>query len=304
MGAADGRARFAAILHRGHGPLPHFILLGALLFAAKQFTSDGRTLGLGADPIVVSIAQVEQLRAEWLAETRRAPTREELAAAVRRHADEEMLLREALRLGLDRSDPVVRSRLVQNLRFARGDPAADEAAAFAEALALGMAQRDVVTRRRLVQAMEQRLAATPRVTDREVVGYIAANPERYAPRPRMTFDQVFIARDPQGAALLPGAHVVAQTEADLARTFGAEFARAVMQAPAGQWAGPFGSAYGIHVVRVSQVETGGAEPAVRQAYYALLEEKERAAIRTALTDLRRAYPVQTEWPALALAGVR
>ena len=285
--------------------LLHFLLLGGLVFGLKQLSSDGRALGLGAEPIVVSAAEVERLQDEWRAETRRPPTRPELEAAIRQQADEEMLLREALRLGLDRSDPVVRSRLVQNLRFARGEPQADAAAVFAEALALGMAQRDVVARRRLVQAMEERIAASARVSEEQVRDYIAANPQRYALRPRVSFDQVFTARERQSAALLPGTHVASHSEADLARTFGADFARAVMAAPVGQWTGPLRSAYGEHLIRVTETQAtqpADVETVYRQARFALLEENERVVVRAALVNLRRAYPLRVEWPALALAG--
>lgn len=304
-------------------PWVHFLALGALLFAVKALLPGELTPRLRAEPIEVSAAQVERLRAEWRAETRREPDRAELEALIRRHADEETLLREALRLGLDRSDPVVRTRLVQNLRFARAEPQADARMLLAEALALGMATRDLVARRRLVQAMEERIAAGVRVDDDEARAYVAAHPARYAAPRRVSFDQVFVAganaprvaaiearlaagQDaPAGDPFLLGRSFTAQSEADLTRGFGGAFARAVMQAPAGAWSGPIGSPYGAHFVRVTHVDAGGAVDAaavLRQARYALLEERERAAVRARLQALRRAYPLEVEWPALALAG--
>jgi hypothetical protein len=296
-------------------PLLHFLVLGALLFGARQLTSDGRSLGLGAEPIVIAAAEVERLRLDWVAETRRQPSRHELEASIRRAADEETLLREALRLGLDRTDPVVRMRLVQNMRFARGQENGSESFSpekngsesfFLEAIALDMARRDVLARRRLVQVMEERLSARAAVSEAEVRAFIAAHPERYRPRPRITFDQVFIPADPASRALLPGARVARQSEADLARTFGADFARAALAATPGEWAGPIRSAYGLHVIRVDAVDAGRADDAavLRQAWYALLEERERAAARAGIAGLRRAYPVRIEWPALALADLR
>jgi hypothetical protein len=308
-----------------------FMALGTLLLGAKQLTADGRALGLGAEPIRVPAAQVEQLQAQWFAETRRWPTRAELQASVRRHADEELLVREALRRGLDRSDPVVRSRLTQNLRFARGASAGDDAALFAEALALGMAHRDVVARRRLVQAMEEHLAAGTGVSDAEVRAYIAAHTDRYATRRRISFEQVFVSSDrhrgrlaeraaevgariaamPRAQALalsdpfLHGQRFQAQSEADLARAFGPGFAAAAIAAPAGAWTGPLPSPYGEHFVHVvSEQPAGRVDVAAvqRQARYALLDERERTAVRRELAALRRAYPLRVEWPALALGA--
>lgn len=308
-------------------PLLHFMVLGALLFGVRLATDDGRLLGLGREPIRVSAVEVARLRAEWRAETRREPGRAELEAMIRRHADEAALLREALRLGLDRGDPVVRSRLVQNLRFARGEPDGEAGVLFAEALALGMATRDLVARRRLVQAMEERIAREVRIDADEVRAYVAAHPDRYGALRRVSFDQVFIdpAVDParlerratavaaslvgpvpggSGDPFLAGSRFENKSQADLARVFGGAFAQAALAAPAGAWTGPIRSAYGLHFIRVEAAAAGGTvelERVERQARYALLEEREREAVRERLQALRRAYPLAVEWPALIVA---
>ena len=253
----SGRARLRPILH--------FVVLGTLLFGARQLWPD-------REPIAVAADQV----------------------------DEEILVREALRVGLDRTDPVVRTRLTQNLRFARGG--GDDAALFEEALALGMAMRDVVARRRLAQAMEERLVAGVRIDDAEVDAYIAAHPQRYAGARRVSFEQVFAPRDAASATLLPGRHVEARSEAELARMFGDRFARDVVAAPVGQWHGPLQSAFGTHQVRVTAITQDPVELAGlrRQAYYALLEQAETAAVQDALASLRRAYRIEVEPQKVAL----
>lgn len=310
-------------------PLLHFVVLGTVLFALERLGVDGRALGFSRDPIVVAAPDVERLRAVWLAETGRSPDRAELEATIRRHADEEILFREALRLGLDRTDPVVHSRLVQNLRFVHGDDRADDRAMFAEALALGMNRSDEVVRRRLVQAMEARLAARAQVTRAEAQRYVQAHPARFAGLPRVSFDQVFLGADRHGAGLgaaaaamasqlahapadeirgepfLLGRHWVAQSEGEIARNFGAELAHAAMQAPLRSWIGPLRSPYGVHFVRVeSRTQAGTADVAAveREAYYTLLDEREREVTQAGVVALRRAYPLRIEWPELALAG--
>lgn len=318
VGAASAATRPNALLR--------FMLLGAALFGLKSLLPENGPGPLAAAPIRVSAAEVERLRAEWLAETRRPPDASELEAMIRRHGDEEALVREALRLGLDRSDPVVRTRLVQNLRFARGEPEGDARPLFAEALALGMATRDVVARRRLVQAVEERIVAGVRVADEEVSDYIAAHPRRYGAARRLSFEQVFVAATADtdrrarelGAELRAGAAVAGdpfllgarferQSQSDLARSFGAAFAAAAMLAPAGAWSGPIRSVYGAHFIRVHAVDAGAAADVAavrRQARYALLEERERQAVQARLQDLRRAYPLEVEPPALAMAVAR
>ena len=271
-----------------------FFVLGALILGAKALLP-------GGSAVVVTSAEVEQLRADWIRETRHAPAAAELEASVRSYADEEILVREALRLGLDRSDPVVRTRLTQNLRFARGG-AGDDTTLFQEALALGMARRDLVARRRLVQAMEQRYAGEAAVTDAQVEAYVAAHPERYLAPARISFEQQFTPNEASAIALLPTGPLANQSEPDLARTYGPEFARAAMQVAPGDWSAPIRSAYGTHRIRVTAVQAGGAlvANARREAWYALRQEAEAGAVRDALASLRRAYPLKVEWPTVAM----
>ena len=97
-------------------PLLHFLLIGALLFAGKQWLPPPPSAEL--QTIRVSATDLRRLQGEWMRETARAPTESELQSSVQRHIDEELLLREALHLGLDTTDPVARERLVMNMRFA------------------------------------------------------------------------------------------------------------------------------------------------------------------------------------------
>jgi hypothetical protein len=315
-------------------PLLHFMLLGALLFAARWATDDGRALGFGREMIVVTAADVERLRRGWTAETGHAPSAAELQAAIRRDADEEMLVREARRLGLDRIDPIVRARLVQNLRFVHAGQGGgdDEHALLAEADALGMSSRDAVARRRLVQAMEQRLGTPARIGAVEVRDYVTRHPGRYEMPARIAFRHVFFSADRRGAQLervalaarpgsgaggentdvpvsdpfLLGAAFPPLSQAEIARAFGAGFARAVMQVPERTWSGPLRSTYGLHYVFIEAKVEGALADAVtveRQAYYALLEEREQQTARAAVMALRRHYPLQVEWPAVTLASV-
>jgi hypothetical protein len=57
----------------------------------------------------------------WPAASAATPTPVEVAATLRVELDEERLYREALALGLDRDDPIVRRRLIQKLRFVHED---------------------------------------------------------------------------------------------------------------------------------------------------------------------------------------
>ena len=96
-------------------PLLHFLLLGALLFLAYGWLNRA---GLAApDEIVVSRSQVEGLVMQFERVWQRAPTAEERQALIDSWVRDEVFYREALAMGLEQDDPVVRRRLSQKVQF-------------------------------------------------------------------------------------------------------------------------------------------------------------------------------------------
>lgn len=295
-------------------PLLHFLLLGALLHALQPLVARAIEARAPRAAIVVRGEDVETLRRDWLRDTGRPAGDAELRASLNHWLDQEVLVREAQRLGLDTRDAVVRERLLANLRFAFADEHGDADQLLQQARALHMEQRDPVVRRRLVQLMEQRIKTGVALGEDEIRAYVARHPERYAQPQRLDFEQRFFSRDRRGAraagdaavaltagaveagdAFLLGNAFERQTPADIARLFGEDFAQALLAAAPGRWSGPIASPYGWHLVRVQRV--AAAQPAdwarVRgPAQYALLAEREEQALRDALQRLRADYPVQ------------
>ncbi|HEY8377722.1 MAG TPA: hypothetical protein VIK91_14600, partial [Nannocystis sp.] len=111
-------------------PLVPFVLVGLGLFVLHRLVAPDPDA-----PLRVDEARVEAARAGLTARLGRPPERAELAAALRDALDDERLVREARRLGLDRDDPIVRRRLIQKLRLAY-EAGADEDVSDAELLAL------------------------------------------------------------------------------------------------------------------------------------------------------------------------
>lgn len=191
----------------------------------------------------------------------------------------------ALELGLHRSDPVVRRRLVQDMRFLGAGADETDDALFEQALALGLQESDPVVRRRLAQRLE--LAARDAVRadppgDAELAAFLAAHPERFARPARIRLSQVFVSRQRHGAALerdarallarlrreavpperaaawgdpsLLPARTPLRAVGDLARDFGPRFADAVEALSTGEWSGPVASGFGLHLVYVVERE--------------------------------------------------
>jgi hypothetical protein len=300
-------------------PLLHFLAGGAVLFALlHRPVAPAAT----AAPLVVSAADVERLRADYVRDTGLAPGADDERALIARAVDEELLYREALARGLDAHDRSIATWLVQQMRVLDDDPEAGPDALLARARALGLDRTDHVVRRILVQKM--RLLAA-RLGERapaeaDLARYFDAHRDDYRLPARITFRHVFFAA-PAGAraaeaarVLVAGAppaddagragdpfpvpaHVVGQTAARLEPLFGVEFVRRVMDAPVGAWTGPLPSAYGVHLVWVESREPArdATLAEVRSRLAERWRDEDRARrVAAFLDDLRARHPVRVE----------
>ncbi|MDH3841175.1 MAG: hypothetical protein OES35_09670, partial [Chromatiales bacterium] len=101
-------------------PLLHFLLIGAAIYLLN---------GLFADPapeaddktIVVSAGEIEWMRTAWGKRWNRPPTAAELDGLIQQYIRETVLYREALTMGLNQHDQVIRRRLAQKLEFLARD---------------------------------------------------------------------------------------------------------------------------------------------------------------------------------------
>lgn len=330
------RGRAAPLLRRWLGePLLHFLLAGLLLFAAYGVLNPRAESALASRRIELTEGDLRQMSLAWLAQGRPAPTPEQLQSLVESRVREEILYREALARGLDRRDSVVARRLLRNMRFLRDEESAPEPSRadeaerlLREARALGMERTDLVVRRRLVQRMRLAIEAAarePEPGEGELAAYLAAHAQRYAAPELVRASHVFFSRERGEAAALrdarallaelarSGAGAVAaagrgdaflaprdlplQSERELAKLFGPEFARRLVALPLAAWSGPLASAHGFHLVWVHERIPGRIPPldAVRdEVRYALLAERGERALHRAVAELRGRYRIEVE----------
>ena len=102
-------------------PLVHFLALGGALFVA--FALFGKQSGSAPGAIVVTHAQITSMTAEFARTWLRPPTAQELDALIEDRVREEVYCREAIALGLDKDDAIIRRRLRQKLEFVSEDTA-------------------------------------------------------------------------------------------------------------------------------------------------------------------------------------
>jgi hypothetical protein len=275
-------------------PLLHFLVLGAAIFAVYILVSKGGGDEVGK--ILVTRGQLDAMREGYVRTWQRAPTREEMEGMTRDRVREEVYYREALAMGLDKDDVIIRRRLRQKMEFVSHDVAA------------------------FVEPSEQELEA-----------YLEANASAFSGENRYSFRHVYLnprrhgenlARDaddllaalkrPGGPAdfaalgdpLMTG-HTFSDVSAgEVGSVFGEKFATRLGRLAPGEWQGPVESGYGLHLVYIV-ARTESATPPLGSVRKAVLREwtgaRQRDAEAKFYQALLRKYSVTIETPTAGVA---
>jgi hypothetical protein len=265
-------------------PLVHFLLLAGLVFAAYGLVA-GRVET--EEAIVVTPAKIEQMAAIFARTWQRPPTADEMKGLIDDFVKEEIYVREAVRLGIDQDDTVIRRRLRMKMEFlndaeAEGTPA----------------------------------------TDADLSAYLAAHPDSFREAPRVAFEQVYLDPKRRGAAtqadaaallgslkkdaalaaeagdptLLPPSMPLTDRQG-IAQMFGDDFAAGVVAIPVGDWQGPIASSFGLHLVKVTGQEAGRLpalaeiRPQVEREW---MNARRESMARKKLDELLKRYKVTIE----------
>lgn len=221
-------------------PFVHFVILGGLLFSGhslwqKHVTKADRT-------IIVSPAEMERQAQIFARENQRAPSDADLEGLLFAHIEEEALMREAVKLGLDEDDTIIRRRLAQKMRFMIDDVAAPDLPSTAELNTWFDANPDRFIRPE-TRSFEH-IYLSPRDRADTVVSDANSLLEAGIPEDWQS----------QGDAFMAGRQFTRLAKPAVQRDFGTDFANALFALPneAG-WQGPINSAFGVHLVRLTNV---------------------------------------------------
>lgn len=268
-------------------PLLHFVVIGALIFGGYALLTPEQQEAAGSNTIVVTKDDIRQLAIAWMAQGRATPTPDQLKGLVDQKVTQEILVREAVALGLDRDDEVIKRRLAQKMDFLASD-----------------------------------VAVLQEPTEAELKAWFERNAQRFALPPHASFRHLYFSPDKHGkaaydaaAAALPqisrsapgdpalGAvgdpfmfqnYYGGATLDQISKAFGQEFSEALFRFTPGKWAGPVRSGYGWHLVWVESTEPGRVPafaevaPSVKAAW---IDGKYREIKRTALDEMRSRYVV-------------
>jgi len=235
-------------------PLIHFLLIGLAVFVAADRSGADRSAQSPAETITVERGdlleyyQYQNRSFDKGADAALAGLSEaERAALIAGYVREEALYREALRLGFDRSDYVIRRRLVQAMEYAAGawaappePPSEAELRAYFEANAQAYATPALISFTHVFFA--DRAGADAAQARAEAALRVLTGPGAPAPSQAPPLGDAFAYNTAYGAA----------SEARIADHFGAGFAAAVFGAgEPGRWIGQLRYDYRVHLVRIA-----------------------------------------------------
>jgi parvulin-like peptidyl-prolyl isomerase len=274
-------------------PLLHFLLIGAALFVLNGWSRNSASLpgGQAVTPtpqIVVTRDALDQMNNLFAKTWQRSPTEEEQKALVEDFVRNEIFYREAIAIGLDRDDEVLRRRLRQKMEFIYED-----------------------------------ITSWVEPTDEDLKAFMKKHQEKYLTDPQLSFRQIYISTDKRGeSAATDARQVLAQLRKgvdpdsvgdptlleaevpgsplwDIRKQFGDEFVRNLLELKSGKWEGPIRSEFGLHLVFVRELverrlrDLDEVRETVKRDWTA---EKQKELKDTAYAKIRERYTVTVEKP--------
>jgi parvulin-like peptidyl-prolyl isomerase len=266
-------------------PLFQFFVAGMMIFGLYSW-QEGATEHTAPGKLVITQAEQKNLVALFEKTWRRPPTETERKGLVEERLQQQLLYREALALGLDKDDVVIRRRLAQKIEFIIDD-----------------------------------MAAGRSPTDEQLSAFLKQNEARYATQPMVSFRQVFLSTERLGSALIEDAKRILtdlQAGADplsfgdptilpksmrvsslssVERVFGSQFSTSLVEAPTGRWVGPVKSTFGAHLVQLLEKQEGRAATleTVRPELERDWREAERQRAKDAyINTLKKKYSIEIE----------
>ena len=252
-----------------------FFLIGLFIFLTDiTFNKDS------PNKITIYESELDSLIKTWVTQVGREPTNEEIDSIIKQLIDEEILYREALKLGLDKNDIIIKRRLAQKISFLKQESSARKP------------------------------------TEQEIVNYFMANKEDYFVQSTYTFSHIYFSKDNQsesrsikalgfiregadpslyGDPFLLGKSFSSKTAKELERSFGNKFSQSIQDLPVKKWSGPVSSEYGNHLVFLNSY-TDSYLPELSEIKTILLNDilvrQQSQSTENYLKELRKEYEIE------------
>jgi hypothetical protein len=268
-------------------PLLHFLLLGACLFGLYAWIGGPEQAEDNSRRIVVSNADIQWIQTTWLKRWGRPPSETELENMIQDFVREQVLYREALAMGLDRDDVIIRRRMATKMQFLFND-----------------------------------LAEREELTEEDIQQWFEAHIKDYVKPEHVSFEHIYFNVDRRGEKATKDAEALLaklklseissdslhqhgdsfmlqseyplKSQSEIRQLFGIDFSQSLFQLETGSWQGPIASSYGLHLVRVNhraEATTPTFEAIRERARNDLISERRRLANEKFYENLRERYDV-------------
>lgn len=267
-------------------PLLHFIIVGATLFFIYYAVVENADINKSGDVIVISSSDIERLAYLFEKTWKRQPNDKELKGLVDDYLEEEVLYREAMKLGLDKNDMVVRRRMRQKMEFFVND-----------------------------------LSEHAEPTEKQLEDYLEKNKEKYRIEPLLTFKHIYFKSDSSETSIndiknklnnklirdtsslgdntILSSYLKHVSLSEIDNRFGHGFSDKISNLDTRTWQGPEESAYGYHLIFIEE-KIEAYDPKLsdirdevkRNWKYSLQKELEQEYLRKTIDQ----YNVQIQWP--------
>ncbi len=239
--AADIRFRERIMIYIRE-PFFHFLIIGTLIYFLYGLLANQTSIET-ENTITVTAAETDWLVQSWQKRWNRPPTPKERQGLIDAYVKESVMYRQAIAMGLDKDDTIIRRRLAQKLEFLTRD-----------------------------------LTEIPSPSKEELRTYFDTHRDQYQTPASLSFTHIYFSPDKRREQVIRDArdalarlqsesastqrskgvgdpfmlqkYYPENTQQDILRLFGDEFSREIFQLQVGQWTGPVQSAYGWHLVYV------------------------------------------------------
>jgi peptidyl-prolyl cis-trans isomerase C len=266
-------------------PLLHFLAIGLILFGVYGLLNED--INLDSNQILIPQSLTDKLIFQWATQNGRPPTQDEKDGLLELFIQQEILYREALALGLEQGDVIVKRRLAQKMQYLFED-----------------------------------LSPAPEPDHDELKTYLELNAGQFRLPARLSFNHIYFKTDngssgvtnntkkllpllnkgeadpaSSGDRLLLPTSFHGVTENEIAKSFGKVFAANLFTLPRDQWVGPIVSGYGIHLVKIGEFSKAIMPPLAEIQDEVSQEwryEKEKQLRKAFMEELRKKYNVEIE----------
>jgi len=230
------------------------------------------------DTIVIYDDEIESLIASWQEQVGREPNEDEISKIINQLVEEEILYREALKLGLDKNDIIIKRRLAQKLGFLRQE------------------------------------INTKEPSKKDLQDYFLKHKSNYFQDAKYTFTHHYFSKDQQGwkraeealikliqsdegirsDPFMDKKNFSLKTDKEIERIFGKGFSKNLDNINLNQWSGPFRSIYGSHLILLlgkTQPKEASFEEVFNQVLSDFLLKRQEELDKSYLNDLKAEYKI-------------